>query len=124
MATYENVEVLGAQYRFGFQDADAPVIAKFHCRTAELNWEPEAREEAQNGEGHAEAVAVSLATKRMITGSFTGYVDDDFEASDLPNGFNFKGRYYVFQRASDPRRKGVFVEVTIEAISKAGITGS
>ncbi len=112
----------GAIYKFGVTSADAPAVAGFKCREAELKYAPEVKEEAQDGEGHADSVTVSKPGKRMINGTFTGNVDETWDPNSLTDSFNFLGRFYVIDDISEPRKKGKYWEVTITATSKANIT--
>lgn len=118
-----NVNQFGANYRFGFQSADAPTISGFSARSAELKFEPEVNEKATDGEGTTEAMAVTKATHRKITGTFTGYISQTFSANAIGNSFNFVvnsvNRLFIVTGISEPRRKGVYVEVSIEAESHA-----
>jgi hypothetical protein len=111
----------GATYEFGFQAADAPAIAGFVARTADLKYEPEVDAVATDGEGHADSVTTSKPSKRKITATFTGYITDQFDPVSLPEGFNFNARFYLIKNISEPRQKGQYVEVSIEALSLAGV---
>ena len=119
-------ELHGVNYVFGFQDADAPVITNFACRKAELKFAPEKKAEAQNGEGHTESIALSKATCRQVTGTFTGYISAGFSANSIENAFNFEvnevSRYFIVDDISEPRNKGEYVEVSISATSKVLVT--
>ena len=119
----DHVELHGNTYVFGFSAADAPAITGFSCRKAELKYAPEVKVEATNGEGHVESIALSKSAKRMITGTFTGYITDSFVPSTLANYFEFKDRYFIVDDISQPSNKGEFVEVSITATSKALVTG-
>ena len=111
----------GALYVFGFQAADAPVIAGFVARSAEITYEPEVRALAQDGEGHVDAVALSKPNKRKWTGRFTGYILDTFDPTALAEFFSWEARKWFIGPISEPRTKGEFVEVTIEAESFANV---
>ncbi len=111
----------GAIYKFGVTSSDAPVIAGFTCREAELKYAPEVKEEAQDGEGHADSVTVSKPNKRMISGTFTGNVSDAWDPLSLNDSFTFNSRFYVIDDISEPRKKGKYWEVVISGTSKAGI---
>jgi hypothetical protein len=114
-----NAEILGQNYIFGFESKDAPVINNFFARKAELRYEPEIYVTATDGEGMTEAVAVTLPAKRKITGTFSGYVKTGFSQANLLNTFSFKSRKFIVKSISDPRNKGEFAEVSIEAESFA-----
>ena len=122
-----DTELHGVNYVFGFASADAPVIANFSCRKAELKFAPEVKAEAMNGEGHVESIALSKATKRVITGTFTGYISAGFSSNAIGNAFNFTvngvSRYFIVDDISEPRVKGEYVEVAISATSKALVNG-
>jgi hypothetical protein len=111
----------GAQYEWGFEAADAPAITGFVARAADLRYEPEVRSEATDGEGHVDSVTTSKPAKRKITATFSGYITDAFDPTTLSEGFNFEGRFYLISQISEPRQKGQYVEVSIEATSNAGV---
>lgn len=112
----------GAAYVFGFAAADAPNISNFTGRKAQSDVEPEVFATATDGEGHVEAVAVSLPAKRMINLSVTGYISSSFDAKTVANTFSFLTRFFIIKKISDPRNKGEYVEVTIDAVSYANVT--
>lgn len=130
-----NAETHGLQYDFGMLTANAPVITGFNARKADLKFEPEVYQEAQDGEGHAEAIALSDASHRMITGTFTGYIlatlgtggaNAPGRVNAIPNTFSFTvngvSRFFIIKSMSEPRNKGEFVEVSLEVVSKSLIT--
>jgi hypothetical protein len=113
----------GALYQFGFMAADAPTgVAGVTWRSADLKYEPEVFVGAQDGEGQTEALTVSLKTKRKITGTFTGYLEADLDVSTITAHFMFLGRFFVMKKIGTPRKKGEYVEASIEAESYAGVT--
>lgn len=113
----------GAQYVFGFKDADAPTgLTGFTARKAGSDVEPEVFAEATNGEGAAEATAISLPASRMINLTLVGYISTAFNKLTVPNSFTFLSRFFLIKKISEPRNKGEFIEVTIEAVSKKNIT--
>ncbi len=118
-----NTDILGNQYVFGFQSSDAPVIANFSARKAELTYEPETFVPATDGEGLTEAIAVSKKTHRKITAVFTGYIAAGFSGNSFNNTFTFDvdsvTRFFIIKSISDPRNKGEFAEVAITAESYA-----
>ena len=113
----------GAVYEFGFSVADAPVITGFVARSAETKYGPEVQVTATDGEGHVDSVTSSLPAKRMIDGSFTGYITDQFDPLAVAGNFTFLGRFFIIKPngISKPRKKGEYVEVTIEAQSWANV---
>lgn len=111
----------GASYEFGFDASDAPAITGFVARSAELKFAPEVNAKATDGEGAADSVTISKPDKRMITGTFTGYITDAWDPTTLADGFTFDGRFYLIQNITEPRTKGQYVEVSIEAESLAGV---
>jgi hypothetical protein len=111
----------GAQYEWGFQAADAPTLTGFVARAADLKYEPEVRSEATDGEGHVDSVTTSKPSKRKITATFTGYITDQFDPLTLAEGFTFEGRFFLIGPISEPRQKGQYVEVSIEATSNANV---
>jgi hypothetical protein len=117
-----NSNQFGASYSFGFLTSDAPVITNFVARAAELRWEAETFAQAMEGEGHTEAIVTSKPTKRKITGTFSGYILSGFDASSIGASFTFRSRFFIVRNVSEPRRKGEFVEVSLEAESYALIT--
>lgn len=121
-----NSETHGSQYRFGFQSSDAPSIANFFARSADLRYEPEVFVPATDGEGHTEAVALSKSSHRKITGTFTGYISASFSGNQIGNTFNFSvggtSRFFIVRNISEPRQKGNFVEVSLEAESYKLVT--
>lgn len=112
----------GATYEWGFQASDAPTITGFVARGGEFKFEPEVISEATDGEGHVDSVTVSLPAKRTITTTLTGYVTESWDATTLAQGFNFENRYFIITGITEPRRKGDYWEVSIEARSRAGVT--
>ena len=124
MSSLVSTSQFGSVYDFGFEAADAPVIVGFIARGAETKWGPEVFAEAKDGEGHTDSVTTSLPAKRQIDGSFTGYVNDQFDPSILPAYFTFLDRFFIIKPngISVPRRKGEYNEITIEATSYANVT--
>lgn len=112
----------GKQYKFGFKSSDAPVISQFTARSFTSNVMPEVTAIATDGEGHAEAIAVSLPSKRKIEISFEGYITESFNELTLANSLTFLSRFFVFQKVGKPIKKGDFQTVTIDYVSHAGIT--
>lgn len=90
-------------------------------RSAELRWEPEYFAQANSKEAHAAAIVVSKAGKKKILGLFSGYCLANFNAGALPNSFLFLGRRFIVRNVSDPYKKGIFSEVSIEAESYANV---
>lgn len=118
-----NTDLFGAQYVFGFVSSDAPVISNFFARKAELTYEPETFTQAMDGEGITEAVAMTKATHRKITGTFTGYIQSGYSGNAIGNSFSFVvngvSRFFLVKTISDPRNKGEFAEVSLTAESYA-----
>ena len=123
-----NNEFHGNSYVFGFESADAPTITNFSARSAELTYEPEIFVQATDGEGLTEAVALTKATHRKITGTFTGYIASGFSGNSIANTFNFTvnsvSRYFIVKSISDPRKKGEYAEVSLSVESYALVTGA
>jgi len=121
-----NYEIHGNSYVFGFSSSDAPTITHFSARSAELTYEPEIFVQATDGEGLTESVALTKATHRKITGSFTGYIESGYSGNSIANTFSFTvdsvSRFFIIKSISDPRKKGDFAEVTINVESYALIT--
>lgn len=121
-----NYEIHGNAYTFGFTTADAPVIAHFFARKAELTYEPEVFVPATDGEGLTEAVALTKATHRKITGTFTGYIEAGYSGNAIANTFSFTvdgiSRFFLVKSISDPRNKGEFAEVSLSVESYALVT--
>lgn len=113
----------GQSYKFGFASTDAPTITGFVARSAELSWEAETFSQATDGEGVTDAVVTTTPAKRKITATFTGYILSGFDASAISASFTFQGRFFIVQKIGDPRKKGEFNEVTLEAMSFANVTG-
>lgn len=111
--------VVGKQFVFGIDSTDTPTgIAGFVCRSLTLTDEPEVYEEAQDGDGAVEAVAASAVAIRMKTGTFTGYIDkDEFDAqaAAASGSLVFRTLTYFVKSIGQPRTKGKFTEVSIEA---------
>lgn len=115
----------GAIYQFGFMAADAPTgVAGISWRSAELQYEPEVFAQAMDGEGQTDAVTVTLKDKRKITGTFTGYLEADLDISAIAASFMFLGRFFVMKKIGTPRKKGEYVEASIEAESYFGVTAA
>ena len=112
---------LGKTYVFGFQASDAPTITAFTARKASSDVAPEVYATATDGEGHIEAIAVSLPSKRMITLSLEGYITSSFSAVSVANTFTFLNRFFIIKKIGVPINKGEFVSVTIEAESHAAV---
>lgn len=116
---------------FGFTTTDAPTITNFRARTAELKFEPPVFETATDGEGNVEAMAVSLATSRRVTGTFTGYVPKTLGSGGsnaIGNSFAFTvnsvSRWFIVKSISEPRTKGKYVEVSLEVESNPLVTAA
>lgn len=114
-----SAQIDGQQFVFGFDSADAPTgVTGFFCRGCDIREEPEVKAMATDGYGQVEAVAVSKVAFRMKTGSFVGYIDKDtFDAAAAAatGQLVFLTETYFVKSVSEPRRKGDFTEVTIEA---------
>jgi hypothetical protein len=121
-----NTDIHGSAFVFGFVTADAPVIANFFARKAELTYEPEVFVPAMDGEGLTEAIAVTKSTHRKITGTFTGYIAAGYSGNAIGNTFTFVvngvTRFFIVKSISDPRNKGEFAEVSLSVESYALIT--
>lgn len=121
-----NTDIHGTQFVFGFLTSDAPVITGFAARKAELTYEPETFVQAMDGEGLTEAIAVTKATHRKITGTFTGYILAGYSGNSIGNTFSFTvnsvSRFFIVKSISDPRNKGEFAEVSLTVESYALIT--
>lgn len=112
------VDVSGAAFVFGFKAADAPTITGFTARAVSTNdQEPEVFVTATNGEGHVEAIAISKSANKKMTCSFSGYISDSFSATSVAGYFTFLSRKFFIKKISQPRQKGAFVEVSIDAES-------
>jgi hypothetical protein len=121
MPTYADVH--GAQFVFGFAASDAPSITNFSARAvATSDAEPEVFVTAINGEGHTEAVGISKPANKKISCSFIGYINSSFNKLTVADTFSFLGRFFFITKISDPRPKGDFVEVTIDAMSYPLVT--
>lgn len=117
-----NSNQFGASYLFGFTSSDAPTITGFVARSAELRYEAETFAQAQDGEGITESVVTTKPNKRKITATFGGYILSGFDPSSISASFTFLGRFYIVRNVSQPKRKGEFNEVSLEAESYALIT--
>lgn len=121
-----NTDIHGSQFTFGFATSDAPTIAHFFARKAELTYEPETFVTATDGEGLTEAIALSKATHRKITGTFTGYIEAGYSGNAIGNSFTFVvdgvTRFFLVKSISDPRNKGEFAEVSLSVESYALVT--
>jgi len=123
-----NSNQYGQSYLFGFTSTDAPTITGFVARSAELRYEAETFAQAQDGEGVTESIVTTKPDKRKVTGTFGGYIITGFDPSGISAGFNFPpsgpgSRFYIVRNVSQPKRKGEFNEVSLEAESYALITG-
>jgi len=110
--------ILGTQFLFGLDDADTPTgIAGFICRSLDLKHEPEVYATAADGNGAVEAVQVSKAANRRLDGTFTGYVTAviDAAAAAATGVLVYNAHNFIVKTISLPRKKGEFVEVSIEA---------
>jgi len=116
-----STEQHGIAYVFGFATSDAPVITNFAARRADLRYEPEVFQEATNGEGQRESVALSNVSNRMVSGTFTGYIVAGFSGNSIANNFNFTvngvSRRFIVKSISDPRNKGEYAEVSLDVVS-------
>lgn len=117
-----NSNQFGASYLFGFLSSDAPTITGFVARSAELRYEAETFAQAQDGEGLTESVVTTKADKRKITGTFGGYILSGFDPSGISASFSFAGRFFIVKNVSQPKRKGEFNEVSLEAESYSLVT--
>jgi len=117
-----NSNQFGQSYLFGFSSSDAPTITGFVARSAELRYEAETFAQAQDGEGVTESIVTTKPDKRKITATFGGYIITGFDPSSISASFTFLTRFYIVRNVSQPKRKGEFNEVTLEAESYALIT--
>ena len=71
--------------------------------------------------GQTESVALSKADKRMITGTFSGYIEAGYSGNANGNTFNFTvngvSRFFLVKSINDPREKGDFANVELEVVS-------
>ena len=111
----------GQSYRFGFGASDAPSLGGVVCRAAEVRSEAEVFITATNEDAEVVAIAMSPAVKRKLTATFSGYCLEGFSQASVPNQISFLGRTFFVRGVGDPRRKGEFSEVTIEAESYANV---
>lgn len=114
-----DTELHGASYAFGLTSTDVSgiSIAGFTPRSITYDAEPEVFAMATNGEGHVEAVAMTLKGRRKLSASLVGYISTGFSSANVDNTFSKGGRNFFIKKISEPRRKGDFVEVTIDAES-------
>lgn len=118
----ESSTQIGATYVWGFKAADAPNIGPgFVPRRAEITYEPEVRDQATDGEGHADSVTISKPEKRKWTTKFTGYITDEFDPESFPVSFEWLNRTHIIGPITVPKDKGKYAEVTIDAESLAGV---
>jgi hypothetical protein len=117
-----NSNQYGASYIFGFASSDAPTITGFVARAAELRYEAETFAQAQDGEGVTESIVTTKPDKRKITATFSGYILTGFDPSGIAATFSFLSRFYIVRNVSQPKKKGEFNEVSLEAESYALIT--
>jgi hypothetical protein len=117
-----NSNQVGASYQFGFLSTDAPTITGFVARAAELRYEAESFAQAQDGEGLTESIVTTKPDKRKITGTFTAYILWVFYPSEISACFNFLTRFYIVRNVGVPRKKGEFIDATLEAESYALVT--
>ncbi len=114
-----NSNQFGASYLFGFLSSDAPTITGFVARSAELRYEAETFAQAQDGEGLTESIVTTKPDKRKITATFGGYIISGFDPESISASFSFLGRTYIVRNVTQPKRKGEFNEVSVEAESYA-----
>jgi len=114
-----NSNQYGASYLFGFLSSDAPSITGFVARSAELRYEAETFAQATDGEGVTESIVTTKPDKRKVTGTFGGYILAGFDPSGIADHFTFLTRFYIVRNVSQPKRKGEFNEVSLEAESYA-----
>lgn len=123
---YDNIETVhGQQFIFGFTATEQASIsitgfAPRGVSTSDL--EPEIFVTATNGEGHVEAIALSKPANKKITVTLTGYIDSSFNRNNVGNSFSLFSRFFLVTKVSDPRQKGEFVEVSIDAVSHPLVT--
>lgn len=117
-----NSNQYGASYLFGFLSSDAPTITGFVARSAELRYEAETFAQAQDGEGLTESIVTTKPNKRKITATFGGYIFSGFDPDSISASFTFLGRFYIVRNVTQPKRKGEFNEVSLEAESYALIS--
>ena len=115
----------GQNYVFGFPAADQAsiTISNFTPRgISTSDREPEVFQTATNGEGFVEAVAIAKPANKMISVTLIGYISSAFNAGTVGNSFTLFGRFFLIKKISDPRQKGQFVEVSIDAVSYPLVT--
>lgn len=117
-------DIHGAAYVFGFADADVTgfSISGFTPRMASFDCEPEVFAQATNGEGFVEAIAIATPAARKLTVSITGYISSGFSRTSAANTFSIGSRFFSVTKISDPRKKGEFIEVTVEGVSFKNVT--
>ena len=117
-----NSNQFGQSYLFGFLSSDAPAITGFVARSAELRYEAETFAQANDGEGLTESVVTTKPNMRKVTATFGGYIITGFDPAAISASLTFLGRFYIVRNVSQPKRKGEFNEVTLEAESYGLIT--
>lgn len=116
-----SVNQYGQSWVFGFYDSDAPAIASFKAKNAEITYEPETHVTALDGEGAVDSLVTSKPGKRKWSCRFSGNILVDFDASTLAESFVWLDRRWFIKPIVVPRNAGAMAEVTLEAESFAGI---
>jgi hypothetical protein len=118
-----NVTQFGEKWRWGFGDSDAPsIVSGYEPVEADVKYEPEKVSTSENGEGHVDSVTVSKKEKRKGTSTFTGKVTSDYDPANVPESFPWNNRLWIVTNVGDPRKKGDYHDVQIEATSYALVT--
>lgn len=115
----------GQQFVFGLRAADTAgfsVTGFFPRGISSNDIEPEVFAKATNGEGSVEAIAITAQGKKKLTVAVMGYIDSSFSRLSVTNSFTLFGRFFLITKISDPRQKGDFIEVTIDAESHINVT--
>lgn len=121
MSSLVKVNQYGQLWVFGFQAADAPTIANFAAKEAEVTYEPETDVTEMDGEGSVDSLVISKPAYRKATARFTGNILTDFDAESLSESFAWQNRRWFIKPMTVPRTAGAMSRVTIEAVSHPGI---
>ena len=117
--------VLGDAFSFGYSPATAPTgLTGFVARTGDFRREPKVYATATDGNGAAEAVQVSDPASRNISATYIGYAlatltlavcKTAVNSGFITDTIDGSAKKFVIKSIRISRKKGDFVEITVEA---------
>ena len=124
MGNSTNTIQYGANYEFGVNADDAPVVAGMNVIKIQVKDAPEVFAKSQNGEGKTDSITVDKPDRFDFDVTVTGRISDIAAyRGDSSGAFSWRDRYFVVQGRTEPRDRGQYVEGEVTAVSTILVTG-